>query len=140
MNYGFVKVAAAVPQVKVADCFYNIQQIEGLMRQASQKEVQIIAFPELSVTSYTCMDLFSQETLLRNAEKALLDLVNNTADLDRRLPACQREPTDKRRRRFPTGRDTRGSAQKLPAQLQGVPRRALVHGLFTPTAIHDHDR
>ena len=82
MNYGFVKVAAAVPQVKVADCFYNIQQIEGLMRQASQKEVQIIAFPELSVTSYTCMDLFSQETLLRNAEKALLDLVNNTADLD----------------------------------------------------------
>lgn len=37
MNYGFVKVAAAVPQVKVADCFYNIQQIEGLMRQASQK-------------------------------------------------------------------------------------------------------
>lgn len=45
MNYGFVKVAAAVPQVKVADCFYNIQQIEGLMRQASQKEVQIIAFP-----------------------------------------------------------------------------------------------
>jgi len=82
MNYGFVKVAAAVPHVKVADCFYNIQQIEGLMRQASQKEVQIIAFPELSVTSYTCMDLFSQETLLRNAEKALLDLVNNTADLD----------------------------------------------------------
>ena len=82
MNYGFVKVAAAVPQVKVADCFYNIQQIEGLMRQASQKEVQIIAFPELSVTSYTCMDLFSQETLLRNAEKALLDLVNSTADLD----------------------------------------------------------
>lgn len=107
MNYGFVKVAAAVPQVKVADCFYNIQQIEGLMRQASQKEVQIIAFPELSVTSYTCMDLFSQETLLRNAEKALLDLVNNTADLDlltiRRLPACQRKPTDKRRRRSPTG-------------------------------------
>lgn len=37
MNYGFVKVAAAVPHVKVADCFYNIQQIEGLMRQASQK-------------------------------------------------------------------------------------------------------
>ena len=34
MNYGFVKVAAAVPHVKVADCFYNIQQIEGLMRQA----------------------------------------------------------------------------------------------------------
>ena len=115
MNYGFVKVAAAVPQVKVADCFYNIQQIEGLMRQASQKEVQIIAFPELQ----------HRRSGFTN---------------DRRLPACQRKPTDKRRRRFPTGRDIGGSAQKLPAQLQGVPRRALVHGLFTPTAIHDHDR
>ena len=82
MNYGFVKVAAAIPHVKVADCFYNIQQIEGLLRQAAQKDVQIIAFPELSITSYTCMDLFSQEILLRNAEKALLDLVNATADLD----------------------------------------------------------
>ena len=45
MNYGFVKVAAAVPHVKVADCFYNIQQIEGLMRQASQKEVQSKPYP-----------------------------------------------------------------------------------------------
>lgn len=82
MNYGFVKVAAAVPHVKVADCFYNIRQIEGLMRKASRSDVQIIAFPELSITAYTCMDLFTQETLLRNAEKALLELVSNTACLD----------------------------------------------------------
>ena len=82
MNYGFVKVAAAVPLVQVADCFYNIEKIEGLMRQASEKGVQIIAFPELSVTGYTCLDLFAQQTLLDGAEAALLQLVSNTADLD----------------------------------------------------------
>lgn len=82
MNYGFIKVAAAVPHVQVADCFYNIQQIEGLMRRASDKGVQIIAFPEMSVTAYTCLDLFAQQTLLKNAERALLKLVNDTADLN----------------------------------------------------------
>ena len=82
MNYGFVKVAAAVPLVQVAYCFYNIEKIEGLMRQASEKGVQIIAFPELSVTGYTCLDLFAQQTLLNGAEAALLQLVSNTADLD----------------------------------------------------------
>ena len=82
MNYGFVKVAAAVPIVQGADCFYNIEKIEGLMRQASEKGVQIIAFPELSVTGYTCLDLFAQQTLLDGAEEALLQLVSNTADLD----------------------------------------------------------
>ena len=82
MNYGFVKVAAAVPYVQVADCFYNIEQIEGLMRQASEEGVQLMAFPELSVTAYTCLDLFAQQTLLDNAEKALLQLAGNTADLN----------------------------------------------------------
>ena len=82
MNYGFVKVAAAVPHVQVADCFYNIQQIENQMRRASEKEVQLIAFPELSVTAYTCLDLFSQQTLLKNAEQALLKLISDTADLN----------------------------------------------------------
>lgn len=82
MNYGFIKVAAAVPHVQVADCSYNIRQIESLMRQASEKGVQLIAFPELSVTAYTCLDLFAQQTLLKNAEQALLKLVNDTADLN----------------------------------------------------------
>lgn len=82
MNYGFIKVAAAVPHVLVADCFYNIGQIEGLMRQASVKGVQMMAFPELSVTAYTCLDLFAQQTLLDNAEKALLKLIADTADLE----------------------------------------------------------
>lgn len=52
------------------------------MRQASEKGVQIIAFPELSVTGYTCLDLFAQQTLLNGAEAALLQLVSNTTDLD----------------------------------------------------------
>ena len=82
MNYGFIKVAAAVPHVQVADCSYNIGQIESLIRQASEKGVQLIAFPELSVTAYTCLDLFAQQTLLKNAEQALLKLVNDTADLN----------------------------------------------------------
>lgn len=81
MNYGFIKVAAAVPHVLVADCFYNIGQIENLMRQATEKGVQMMAFPELSVTAYTCLDLFNQQTLLDNAEKALLKLIADTADL-----------------------------------------------------------
>ena len=82
MNYGFIKVAAAVPHVQVADCSYNIGQIENLMRQASEKGVQLIAFPELSVTAYTCLDLFAQQTLLKNAEQALLKLVGDTSDLN----------------------------------------------------------
>ena len=113
------------------------------MRQASQKEVQIIAFPELSVTSYTCMDLFSQETLLRNAEKALLDLVNNTADLDLLTivgcPLVSGSQLINAAVAFQRG-EILGVVPRATCQLQRVPRRALVHGLFTPTAIHDHDR
>lgn len=52
------------------------------MRQASDKGVQIIAFPEMSVTAYTCLDLFAQQALLKNAEQALLKLVSDTADLN----------------------------------------------------------
>jgi NAD+ synthase (glutamine-hydrolysing) len=81
MNYGFIKVAAAVPHVSVADCYYNIERIEGLMRKTANRGVQIMTFPELCITSYTCLDLFGKQTLLKAAEKALLRLVNNTADL-----------------------------------------------------------
>ncbi len=61
MDLGFVKVAAAIPRLKVGDCFYNIEQIEGLIRKASSENVQFICFPELSVTGYPCMDLFGQQ-------------------------------------------------------------------------------
>ena len=82
MNYGFVKVAAAVPRVKVADCQYNAEQIEGMINEADEKGVQIIAFPELCITGYTCADLFAQELLLEKAEMGLVELMNNTRQLD----------------------------------------------------------
>lgn len=82
MNYGFVKVAAAVPSLKVADCRYNIQQIESLTLQAAGKGVEIICFPELCITGYTCADLFQQDLLLESCESCLMSLLNTTRSLD----------------------------------------------------------
>ncbi|SHE58418.1 NH(3)-dependent NAD(+) synthetase [Bacteroides luti] len=82
MNYGFVKVAAAVPPVKVADCQYNAEQIEKMINEADEKGVQIIAFPELCITGYTCADLFAQQLLLEKAEMGLVQVMNNTRQLD----------------------------------------------------------
>lgn len=81
MNYGFLKVAAAIPVVKVADCFSNMERIEALSREAAAKGVSLITFPELSLTGYTCGDLFSQPFLLEEAERCLGMLLERTADL-----------------------------------------------------------
>ena len=81
MDLGYVRVAAAIPNVCVADCSHNISRIARLIREAAGQGVQVVAFPELSVTGYTCMDLFAQQTLLRHAEKALVELVRQTSDL-----------------------------------------------------------
>ena len=70
-NNGFIKVAAAVPSVNVADCMYNVDHIEGLILKAKQQGVRVLVFPELSLTSYTCGDLFQQSLLLGQAEEAL---------------------------------------------------------------------
>lgn len=80
MKYGYVKVAAAVPFVRVADCYYNIDRHEALIRQAAQKGVEMLTFPELSITGYTCGDLFLQPYLLREAEYALCELAERTKD------------------------------------------------------------
>ncbi len=79
---GFVKVAAAAPNVEVAHCTENICRIEELICQADKQGVQIMVFPELSVTGYTCMDLFAQDTLLQQAEDALLQLIEKTKKLN----------------------------------------------------------
>lgn len=81
MSHGFLKVAAAIPNLKVADCNYNIEQIYDLMLAASQKGVSIVAFPELSITGYTCADLFGQQLLHEDAEAALTALLLKTAHL-----------------------------------------------------------
>lgn len=82
MNYGFIKVAAAVPTVRVADCKYNAGQLKELIEKADEQGVRIISFPEMSLTSYSCGDLFAQQFLLDEAEMALLQLVNDTRQLD----------------------------------------------------------
>lgn len=82
MNHGFVKVATAIPSVKVADCAYNAEQIEKLITEANEKGAELIAFPELAVTGYTCGDLFAQELLLEEAEISLMQIMNNTRHLE----------------------------------------------------------
>ena len=68
MDFGFIRVAAAVPRVKVADVDANVDEICRLVEQAENDNVSILAFPELSITGYTCGDLFGQELLIRKAE------------------------------------------------------------------------
>ena len=82
MKYGLIKVAAAIPGVRVADVEYNTQQIESLIAQAEGKGAEIIVFPELTLTGYTCQDLFSQQLLLDKAEEALIVLLDFTRKLD----------------------------------------------------------
>ena len=80
-QYGFLKVAAAVPHVEVADCDFNAGRILSLMEQAATRGVEIIAFPELSLTAYTCGDLMLQPTLLNGAEEALETLIRKSRKL-----------------------------------------------------------
>ena len=82
MKYGFVKVAAAIPGVRVADCKFNAQQIDTQIAIADGKGVQIIVFPELCITGYSCADLFGQTLLLEEAEIALMQIMNNTRQMD----------------------------------------------------------
>jgi len=74
MNNGFVRVAAAIPELRVADCAFNVARMADLVRRGENEKVQIICFPELSVTGYTCADLFFQQQLLADAEKSLKKL------------------------------------------------------------------
>ena len=67
MNYGFIKVASAIPSVRVGDVKFNTLQIENLIVQAEGKGVEVLVFPELAITGYTCQDLFRQSLLLDEA-------------------------------------------------------------------------
>ena len=82
MKYGLIKVAAAVPGVRVADVEYNVQQMESLIAQAEGRGAEIIVFPQLSLTGYSCEDLFHQQLLLEKAEEGLLVLLDFTRKLD----------------------------------------------------------
>lgn len=82
MNYGYIKVASAIPSVKVGDCLYNTQQIELYIAQAEGKGVEVIVFPELSITGYTCQDLFRQQLLVDAAKQSVMKLLDFTRQLD----------------------------------------------------------
>ena len=80
MDFGFLRIAAAIPSVQVAGCRHNVSRIEKLIRQAAGRQAALVAFPELAVTGYTCGDLFTQRALLDGAESALADLLKSTSD------------------------------------------------------------
>lgn len=82
MNYSFFKVACAIPDIRVADCFYNTERIVAMAREAASQGVQAICFPELSITGYTCGDLFNQSLLIERSLDALKKLLDETAGLD----------------------------------------------------------
>ena len=79
--HGFIRVAAAVPKVKVADVEANIQEIILLMEQAEAREVAIVVFPELCLSAYSCGDLFFQDTLHCALDKGLRRLLDETKAL-----------------------------------------------------------
>ena len=82
MQHGFIKVAAAIPNVRVADCAFNTEQIKSLLMQAEQNGVEVVCFPELSITGYTCQDLFHSQQLLDDAEISLLSMMDFTRNYD----------------------------------------------------------
>ena len=82
MKYGYIKVAAGVPAVKVADVVYNVQQAESLIAQAEGQGVELLVLPELCLTGYSCQDLFKEQLLVDNAEEGLVMLLDFTRKLD----------------------------------------------------------
>ena len=82
-DYGMIRVAAAVPRVKVADVAYNFEGICRMVDEAEAKDASIVVFPELSVTGYTCGDLFAQELLLQQAEDAVGRIAVRTTSCSR---------------------------------------------------------
>ena len=81
-DYGLLRVATAIPTVKVADVEYNLKQHIQLIKQAHEEGVQLLAFPELSLTGYTCQDLFRHEPLLKATRLALKHLAESTRGID----------------------------------------------------------
>lgn len=82
MKDGFIKVAAATPEIRLADCKFNGEQIVRAIEAAQAQGAKVLVFPELCFTGYTCGDLFLQDLLLRAAEEALQSVMKQTADKD----------------------------------------------------------
>jgi len=82
MKDGFIKIACATPELKVADPDYNAGKIIELIKEAHSKGVKIVCFPELSLTGYTCGDLFLQNVLLESVKKNLIRIADETKESD----------------------------------------------------------
>ncbi len=79
---GFIKVAAATPEIRVADCEYNADKVIALITEAKMQSVKLLVFPELCVTGYCCHDLFYQPTLLNGALEQLSRIVRSSEGTD----------------------------------------------------------
>lgn len=82
MNQGFVRVGTGIPEVRVADTQFNVEEIEKLVLKAQSQGVEILVTPELGLTGCTCQDLFFQQTLIEEAEVALMKLMDFTRSMD----------------------------------------------------------
>ena len=82
MKDGFIRAAAATPRTAVGDTGFNTAEIEKYIREAAEKKCALAVFPELSITAYSCGDLFRQRLLTESAEKALTELMDRTSMLD----------------------------------------------------------
>jgi len=77
MRHGFIKVAAATPSIRVADCNYNADKILSLVNEAHEEGVHLLVLPELCITGYTCGDLFFQQALIENARDCAVKVASN---------------------------------------------------------------
>ena len=81
-KYGYVRVGAIVPELKVGNVEFNTEEIIKEIKALSKEGVQIVTLPELSLTGYTCNDLFHQDILLDNALEGLKKIVEKTKNID----------------------------------------------------------
>lgn len=80
-RHNFVRVALAIPQVRVADPAFNAGQVIALMRQANDRQALLVSFPELGLSAYSCEDLFHQQALLDASREALLRILEASRQL-----------------------------------------------------------
>jgi NAD+ synthase (glutamine-hydrolysing) len=81
-NYGFIKVALASPKVSPCDCSTNVSNIKIIMNQANESKSSVLVLPELSITGYTCGDMFFQQALLASSLDGLLAIREHSKDMD----------------------------------------------------------
>ena len=81
-KFGYVRVAASVPELKVANVEFNTKEVIKEIKALDKEGVQIVTFPELCLTGYTCADLFSQDILITKSKEAIKEVIDSTKLLD----------------------------------------------------------